>query len=188
MAAHRGRRNLADTPDHTLVLLAAAADDNAFEELVRRHQGVVRAKLLKLSGDRALADDLSQATFMKAWRRLDSLHDSRQFRAWLGRIATRTWIDHLRSRRTNETSLDGVEIAAAPEAGAVEFADARLDVQAALARLDDWARTCAVLFHAEGLNHAEIAEATGLPLGTVKSHIARSTQRLRRWLADWRRD
>ena len=184
MAPRHGRRDLDATPDHTLVLYAAADDEDSFAELVRRHQYALRGMLFRLTGCRSLADDLAQAAFIQAWRSVGALRDPRQFSSWLRRIASRLWIDHLRSRR-NEQPLDDVEMAAPDQAGGVELADVRLDVQAALARLDDWARTCTVLFHAEGLNHAEIAQNTGLPLGTVKSHITRSTQRLRQWLSDW---
>jgi RNA polymerase sigma-70 factor (ECF subfamily) len=65
-----------------------------------------------------------------------------------------------------------------PEAAA----GAKIDLEKALARLSDAERLCVTLNHGEGLSHAEIVEITGLPLGTVKSHVLRGTEKLRRLL------
>ncbi len=63
-----------------------------------------------------------------------------------------------------------------------EAAGAKIDLQKALAKLSDAERLCVTLNHGEGLSHSEIVEITGLPLGTVKSHVLRGTEKLRRML------
>jgi RNA polymerase sigma-70 factor (ECF subfamily) len=62
-------------------------------------------------------------------------------------------------------------------------AGAKIDLEKALAQLSDAERLCVTLNHGEGLSHGEIAEVTGIPLGTVKSHVLRGTDKLRRWLS-----
>lgn len=181
MARWSPERNIAALADPVLVLRAAAGDDACFSELVRRHHETLRRTMFRMTGNAALADDLSQTACIKAWKNLAALRDARQFPAWLRKIALREWISHLRTTSARKTEQIGDEEFAAPD----DAADARLDVQAALMRLGHWPRTCVVLAYVEGLNHAEIAALTGLPLGTVKSHILRTLPKLRLWLAEW---
>jgi RNA polymerase sigma-70 factor (ECF subfamily) len=169
-----------NAPDAALVLRARNGDDHAFGELVRRRQGPVRGLLRRVSGDAALGDDLAQETFLRAWRTLAQLRDPGAFGGWLRQIAVNTWLQHARKARL---PMDDIEdhmhgLASPSGAGAAE----RLDLDAALARLRAPERLCVTLSYAEGLSHAEIAQSTGLPLGTVKSHVARGAARLRAWL------
>src|ERR1700757_2046949 len=87
--------------DAQLIARAVVADDrHAFAELVKRHQSTVRACLRKLTaGNHALADDLSQETFVLAWRNLKSFRQEARFSTWLYRIATNCWLMHARKRR-----------------------------------------------------------------------------------------
>jgi RNA polymerase sigma-70 factor (ECF subfamily) len=164
-----------------LVLFAQAGDDAAFEELVQRLQASVRGLLRKLSSDPALADELAQIAFIKAWRSLSRLRNAGSVRAWMRRIVIRVWLDHVRARKF-DLSADTEVVS---DVGAADNADRRLDVDAALARLSPGARACTILFYVEGMTQTEIAAATGISSGTVKSHIARSTARLRTWLKEW---
>jgi RNA polymerase sigma-70 factor (ECF subfamily) len=176
---------LADRSEESVVLLAIAGDDLAFEELVLRRQAWLRTVLRRFCGDPALADDLSQEAFVKAWRGLANLHDHRAFAAWLRQIAVRVWIDWSRAQRLDLDSADPDLLPSSATTGGVNTADHRLDLQSALASLRPGPRLCAVLFYGEGMTHSEIAAATGMSIGVVKSHIARSTQRLRAWLREW---
>lgn len=171
--------------DETVVLLAIAGDDLAFKELVRRRQSWLRTVLRRLTGDPTLADDLCQEAFTKAWRNIGAVQDHRAFVPWLRQIAVRVWMDWARARK-NDFEIDDPDASASPRAaGGVETADHRLDLQSALAKLGPGPRTCVILFYAEGMSHSEIASITGLKLGVVKSHIARSTRRLRNDLKEW---
>jgi RNA polymerase sigma-70 factor (ECF subfamily) len=173
-------------PDHhasesTLIILAQAGDDEAFGEIVRRRHGVVRGLLRRLSGDAALGDDLAQETFVRAWRTLGQLRDRGAFGGWIRQIAVNIWLQHARRSRL---PMEFVEADALDLPSPVDTASAlthRLDLDEALSRLRPPERLCVVLNYAEGLSHAEIAAATGLPLGTVKSHLTRATARLRAW-------
>jgi RNA polymerase sigma-70 factor (ECF subfamily) len=167
-----------------LVLLAMAGDESAFGAVAAGHQARLRTFLLRMCGDRAMADDIAQETFVKAWRNLHRLRDAEAFSVWLRRIAVRTALDALRKVKS-EVPLDEENGPATPLSHA-ETVNTKLDVEAALMSLSPPARTCILLFYGEGMSHLEVAEEAGIPVGTVKSHIARATARLRAYLAPWR--
>ncbi len=167
---------LSDATEPHVVTLAALGDDRAFAELVRRRQGTVGGMLRKLCRDATLADDLAQETFVQAWRSLAQLHHAGAFGGWLKQVAVRVWLQHARRAKLPLETLEEAEDAAAPEF------EGRLDLERALERLNPAQKLCVVLSYGEGLSHGEIADTTGWPLGTVKSHVARGGARLRQWL------
>ncbi len=170
---------LAQAAEATVVALAMHGDRAAFGELVRRRQGGVRNLLRRLSRDPALADDLAQQAFLKAWRALPQLRAVSAFGGWLRRLTVNTWLEHVRAAPP-VTAITAEELAVLP-AAAVSPAEAH-DLDRALARLAPAERLCVVLAYSEGLSHSEISEAAALPLGTVKSHIRRGGERLRELL------
>lgn len=160
-------------------MLAAHGDDRAFAELVRRRQGTVRGLLRKLSRDASLADDLAQETFVQAWRTLAQLRSAAAFGGWLRQVAVRVWLQHARRGGLALETLDDADEVAGIASAAAE----RIDLQRGLEKLSAAQRLCVVLSYAEGMSHGEIADTTGWPLGTVKSHVARGGARLKQWLA-----
>ena len=96
--ARRPAAGLHSAAEAVVVVLAAAGDDAAFTELVRRRQSLIRSLLRRLCGQAALADDLSQQTFLQAWQRLHTLREPAAFGGWLRQIAVNTWFSHLRQR------------------------------------------------------------------------------------------
>lgn len=167
----------------TLVALAKLGDDGAFEELVRRRQSWLRNLLARLSGDDALADDLAQQAFLRAWQGLGRLKTNRAFGSWLRRMAVNVWLNHVRIEDPLDTAdVDAEALRDAIVAPGGTPGVERIDLDRALALLPREARVCVVLAYSEGMSHGEIADHTGLPLGTVKSHINRGTQKLRRLL------
>lgn len=175
------RDRLEDASEESVVARAMTGDDAAFSELVLRRQKRVRDLLRRLCGDHALADDLAQAVFLQAWRGLGSLRDPGAFGGWLKQVAVNVWLAHARRAAPD---FDDDALAELPDpAPSPERAAGRLDLERALAQLKPAERLCVVLAHGEGLTHPEIADASGLPLGTVKSHVLRGTERLKRILA-----
>jgi RNA polymerase sigma factor (sigma-70 family) len=166
---------LAQVAEATVVALAMGGDAAAFCELVRRRQSALRNLLRRLSRDPALADDLAQQAFLKAWRALPKLRSVGAFGGWLRRLAVNTWLEHLRSAPPPTAELDTETLPAAATHGA----DEQLDLDRALAQLAADERLCVVLAYSEGMSHGEISTLTALPLGTVKSHIRRGGERLR---------
>ena len=172
-------RDYGDIAEANLVTLAALGEERAFAELVRRRQGATRGLLRRLCGNAALADDLAQDAFVQAWRTLSQLRNAAAFGGWLKQVAVRTWLQHARKAKLALETLDAAD--AVPMAPAAD--GERIDLDRALARLGPAQRLCVTLSYGEGLSHGEIADATGWPLGTVKSHVARGGARLREWLS-----
>jgi RNA polymerase sigma-70 factor (ECF subfamily) len=168
--------NFGDATEAHVVTLAALGDDRAFAELVRRRQSTLRGMLRRLCGDATLADDLAQETFVQAWRTLAQLRNAGAFGGWLKQVAVRVWLQHARRGKLALETLEEAEDTAVPEF------EGRLDLERALERLNPPQRLCVVLSYGEGLSHGEIADSTGWPLGTVKSHVARGGARLKQWL------
>jgi len=168
---------LGQVAEATVVALAMNGDEAAFAELVRRRQSGLRNLLRRLSRDGALADDLAQIVFLKAWRALPKLRSVSAFGAWLRRLTVNVWLEHVRATPPLAVSLDEEELP--PTRGISTSAGAQIDLDRALARLTADERLCVVLAYSEGMSHSEIATVTDLPLGTVKSHIRRGSERLR---------
>jgi RNA polymerase sigma-70 factor (ECF subfamily) len=162
--------------DESLVAAAQAGSAQAFARLVDRHQQALRAFLRRACGDWTLADDLAQETFITAWSRIGRLKTGASVRAWLCGIG---YNKHLTSRRSAardrarealyETERDETLDAAAED---------KLALERAMATLPDDQRACVALCLAADFSHAEASEALGIPLGTVKSHVARGRARL----------
>lgn len=165
-------------------------DPRVFEILVRRHQGLVRAQLRRLLGnDFATADDLAQETFVLAWRKLEQFRGDSRFGTWLHHIAHSCFLQYVRGagarmQKSAEQSVAECETfdldTGAPELG--------LDLHAALQHLSE-NQHLALLYSVQlGLSHEETATVLDMPLGSVKTHVARGKARLRELLQDWAPD
>jgi RNA polymerase sigma-70 factor, ECF subfamily len=167
---------LAQAAEATVVALAMHGDSAAFNELVRRRQSWLRNLLRRLCRDAALADDLAQQVFLRAWQTLHTLRAVGAFGAWLRRLALNAWLAQRRGAAPPTVSLEASPL---PDASAPGETGAALDLDSALAQLSADERLCVVLAYSEGMSHGEISTLSGLPLGTVKSHIRRGAERLR---------
>lgn len=180
--------------DPELIARAVVYDDRAaFGELVQRHQSVVRHFLRHLTrGDVALADDLAQETFLQAWRRLARFRGESAFSTWLLGIAHNHWRNARRCQR-DHVSLDDSGAGSNSNSRRAESAvgastplsDLQHDLGAALRQLDADEQLALHLHYQQGLSHSEIATLLDQPLGTVKTHLARSKEKLRHLLAAW---
>lgn len=164
---------MSDT-DETLAREAKRGSTHAFESLVRRNQSLVRGFLRRLcAGDAALADDLAQETFVMAWRRIGAFEAKGSFKGWLCRIAYTQFLQNRRSAKASARREEAVMAEAATVQDDRAAAEARLDLDRVMAVLSPEQRAAMALCYGEGMSHAEAAEALGLPLGTVKSHVVR---------------
>jgi RNA polymerase sigma-70 factor (ECF subfamily) len=170
-----------DLPDSTLIAKVLLSDDRrAFGQLVKRHQGMVRAQLRRLTaGDHAWADDLAQETFIQVWRKLNQFRGDASFPTWLYRVAYTIYLQSMRQKPKQIECGELVEDAALND-GAL-----RVDLARAMERLPDNERL--VLLHCchIGLSHEEAAWILGMPVGTVKTNLVRGKARLREWLTHW---
>jgi len=161
-------------PDEALAKEAKRGSTHAFESLVRRNQSLVRGFLRRLAaGDAALADDLAQETFVMAWRRIGSFEAKGSFKGWLCRIAYTQFLQNRRSAKASQRREDEVMAMAETFQDDRDAAEARLDLDRVMGVLSPEQRAAMALCYGEGMSHAEAAEALGLPLGTVKSHVVR---------------
>jgi RNA polymerase sigma factor (sigma-70 family) len=173
--------------DAELVALARSGESAAFEELVRLYERSTRALAYSLVGDPAEAQDLAQEAFLRAFRNLDLLADPQKFAPWLRRVTFGVCIDWVRTFRPQlyrlETPADELARLAAPsgELSPLEYVERRElteRVMRALAELPSRYRTPLTLYHIDGLSHEKVARALDVPVGTVRSLVARARQKL----------
>lgn len=136
--------------------------------LVEKYERPLRSFLARAVGPDS-ADDIAQDAFLKAWRAAGQYDGRARYSTWLTRIAWRCRLDRLRSERTAQAPEE-------PESAA----PAALEVDDMLARLTDGERAALVLCDGHGWTHAEAAELLSLPLGTVKSTVARAKAKCRK--------
>ncbi len=166
-------------------LLAAVRDGSAraFNTLVDRHQQAVRTFLRRLTSH-ADADDIAQETFLAAWMRAGSFEGRGSVRSWLFAIAWRKAKGAHRSRFRFRRRDAAYHEASAEDDARPTPAEDRIALEQALAGLAIDQRAAVVLCLGLGLTHEEAAGALDLPLGTVKSHVLRGRERLRRVLRE----
>ena len=164
-----------------IITLAREGDKDAFAELVKRRQSIVKHLMRRLCSDFALADDLCQQAFLQAYLKISTLRDNDAFGGWLKQLTINIWLQHCRKRDLLRETDEPEDLLAAGQQPAMA-----MDLDAALLSLKTSERLCIVLSYQEGMSHQEIASTTGLPLGTVKSHIMRGTSRLQTSLSVYR--
>lgn len=173
---------------------AAAGSAEAFEQLVLKYQTAVYNLCLRMTGDPEDAADMTQESFLKAWRNLESFQGNSAFSTWLYRLASNTCLDHLRSVKrkpqlslvmedeNGETqALDVPDSAPSPEEQVIAL-DEQSRLNDALQALEEDQRQILILRAVNGLSYTEIAEALHLKEGTVKSRLARAREQLRKKL------
>jgi RNA polymerase sigma factor (sigma-70 family) len=165
-----------------------AGDETALREAYDRHGAAVLYLAQRLLGDRADAEDVTQVTFVAAWAGRDGFDPRRgTMLGWLLGIARRKAVDRVRSSAREQRAAEAVQARqpAPPVEESPEHIVDRLVVADELGLLPDEQRRTLELAFFDDLTHPQIAAATGLPLGTVKSHIRRGMANLRRrWEVD----
>ena len=169
-----------ETTDEALAAAANSGDRGALEVLLARHFDRVHAICRRVTGHREDALDATQEALIAVTRGLHRYDGRALFTTWLYRVATNAALDELRrrKRRPEPAELDedrplGGTGASAGSAPVESVVAARLDVDAALATLSPEFRAAVVLRDLCDLDYAEIAEALDVPIGTVRSRIAR---------------
>jgi len=152
----------------------------AYEELYRDNVGRVYGLCLRLAGDAALAEELTQDVFVRAWQKIGAFRGESAFSTWLYPIAVNTALSERRSRSRRQArflatddleAFDKPERPAGPESG--------IDLERALDRLPEGARAIFVLHDIEGFKHEEIAAHSGIATGTSKAQLHRARKLLR---------
>lgn len=155
--------------DFALCKRAGRGDQRAFAMLVMRHEAPLRSFLARLESPE-LADDIAQEAFLKAWRFVSSYDGRARFSTWLTRIAWRCLLDA--KRRPVPSAPDAGETAKEGQEQAAQVADM-------LARLSQVERAALILCDGHGWSHSEAAEMLRMPLGTLKTTVARAKVKCR---------
>ncbi len=159
-------------------------NEDAFEQAVRRHKDSVHGFATRMLRDRDEALDVAQESLVRLWEHRKRVRDDGA-RAWLMRTAHNLCIDRIRKRKTRAEVAEGeaiVDLQAAQGPGPGRLAESGelgAGLEAALDRLDPVDRAVILFREVQGLPYQEIAEALGMPLGTVKARIHRSREKLR---------
>lgn len=177
--------------DRRLARLAGQGDQEAFARLVERYTGLVYSLAIQRVGNHHDAEDLTQTVFWKVWKALPSFREEAAFSTWLYRMTANTVTDFLRRRGRREAplSLDDPDLPQTAHPGPtpteqVQDTERREALYRAIDSLPEQARTILLLRELQGLSYEEIAAALDLPLGTVRSRLARARSALAKTLRD----
>ena len=181
------------TSDAELAQQALAGSQEAYRTLVSRYASAAINMATRLVRDRALAEDLTQDAFVRAFARLATYDPQRRFSGWFFQVLHNVAIDYLRRRRLNAVSLDalqsegfqgpaGDDASSSPERDVERRALAGA-LDAALQRIRPEYREPILLRYQQGLTIEEIATVLGLPSGTVKTHLHRGRKEMASLLA-----
>ena len=189
----------ASLEDRELATHAARGHEPAYRELLARYERPVFSLVYRMVRDRALAEDLAQEAFVRAFNAIDTYKTSYKFSNWILKIANNHAIDHLRKRKLDTVSIDGSPHARTEDEISrsrvviesrdenpheyVEHKELGSQIERAIGDLREDYRTVIVLRHVEGHAYDEIAEIMDLPLGTVKTYLHRARGELRKSLA-----
>lgn len=180
MSTPGDREQSGEVDEDRLVGRARSGDVQAFEALYRANSGRIFAVCLRLANDRSVAEECTQETFITAWEKLDGFRGDSAFSSWLYRVAVNTVMGNFRkqSRRDRHIRPVGDEEWEHIEEHASDTG-VGMDLEAAIALLPEGARTVFVLHDVDGHRHEEIAEMTGIAVGTSKAQLHRARRLLR---------
>ncbi len=175
--------------DGELIVTAVSGRVDGFEELVRRYQRPITSYVFRMLGDYESSLDVTQEVFIKVYNSLGKYSPEYKFSTWLYRIAHNAAVDHLRRNSITPQSLEAenadgtfqIQIesrGASPEQDR-ERSEWRTEIDAVVRCLPPAYRDLILLRHSRDLSYDEIAEVTGLPLGTVKNRLFRARELMR---------
>jgi RNA polymerase sigma factor (sigma-70 family) len=166
---------------------ARDGDRLAFEQLYRSHCDRIHALCWRMcGGDKGLAEDMVQEAFVRAWNKLNLFRGESKFGTWLHRLTVNVVLSDRRIRvkrlQREQEMVDDVERTLVGDRDV--FAGLRKDLEFAIAGLPERARSVLVLYDIEGYRHKEIAEMTGMAVGSSKAQLHRARKLVREALKD----
>lgn len=182
--------DLESVTEARLVAQALTGSETAYEQIVRRHERAVLTLLVRMTGDAALAEDLAQDTFVKAFRNLGTFDPARRLSSWLLRIAHNTAIDAMRRQRlqvvpieTANANRQPLDPPAPPVPDPLERQAMAAAIESAMKQLRPDQRAAVSLRYEEGLSFAEVGQVLGIPEATARSHVHRARKELAKVLS-----
>jgi RNA polymerase sigma-70 factor (ECF subfamily) len=187
-------QNIREFSDAKLVSTASTGAESSFEELVRRYQRPIVSYVYRMLNDYEASLDVTQEVFIKVYNSLERYSTDYKFSTWLYRIAHNAAIDHMRRNSMNAQSIetenaDGtyqlqIESPNPTPEQERERSEWRTEIEAVVKTLPTAYRDLILLRHSRDLSYDEIAEITGLPLGTVKNRLFRAREMMRGLLVE----
>lgn len=174
--------------DNDLASLAAGGDAAAFEEIHSRHRRLVYGVALRMTGNAADAEDLTQETFLSLLRGIEGFRGEAAFASWLYRLTVNQVLMHFRRRRSRPEDQTASGAVPEPARAGTRFSETlpaadQIAVRAAVRALPPGYRTTIILHDVEGYGHGEIARLTGRRPGTSKSQLHKARLKLREMLS-----
>ncbi len=176
--------------EQRLIEKAARGDKDAAEKLIKAHQPSLYAYMLRMSGRPDVAEDIVQDAFVRVLTHLERFDPRYRFSTWLFTIAKRLYVNACQKHKPRYDSEivsswkgDGEHVAANTAIGDEVRSNIQVALQESLESLTDVQKEVVLLFHQQGWSIALIADYLDMPEGTVKSHLHRGRQRLRRALS-----
>jgi|EndMetStandDraft_3_1072993.scaffolds.fasta_scaffold180035_2 RNA polymerase sigma-70 factor (ECF subfamily) len=154
-------------PDPQVIRAAAQQDQAAFSELVRAYQAHVWRFLRHLLGDDALAEDVTQETFIRVYRKLHTFEFRSKFSTWILNVARNAGTDELRARQRRARLVDRLSVPEPPQ----RDPSLRVEIAAAIDGLTPKLRETLLLVELFGFTYRETAEVLGIPEGTAKRRV-----------------
>jgi RNA polymerase sigma-70 factor, ECF subfamily len=181
---------MADRSDKKLIEDFLAGDQAAFEILLQRYIKSIYNFLYHLTSDSSILDDLTQATFIKAWKNIRKFDREKSFRNWIFTIAKNTTFDYFKKKKTvpfsffedseGNSRLENISDETIPSDEIIIRAQTVEELEAKLKKIPEQYRVILLMHYQDDLSLQEIAEILGLPYNTVKSQHTRALARLRR--------
>jgi RNA polymerase sigma-70 factor (ECF subfamily) len=183
-------QDLTTLSDEELLARTVAQEMQAFEALYDRHAKTVYSLILRIVREPEIAEELLQESFWQVWRKADQFSGGGMVGAWLCRIGRNKALDHLRRAKARPQSdgkeQESLENIAAPRSQQVEVEINRIwdhqYLQEALSTIPEEQRRCLEMAYFDGMSQREIAEAMGVPLGTIKTRVRIGLEKLERSL------
>ena len=171
-----------DHNDELMLITRVKQNDiQAFEQLYRLHSGRVFALCIRLTANRAIAEELAQEAFVRAWQKIRTFRGESSFASWLYRLTTNVVLSSMRKNQLRLVSIEDNFEADNLVNKTLDNGKVR-DIEQAIRKLPDGARKIFVLHDIEGYQHNEISEMTGLAIGTSKTQLHRARKLLKGWL------
>jgi RNA polymerase sigma-70 factor (ECF subfamily) len=168
------------------VALAVQGDRRAFERIYRTHVDRVFSVCVRMVGDRAKAEELTQDVFVRCWEKLGTFRGDSAFSTWLHRLAVNVVLNDReaegRRRNRHDDGIEDMDVIATSDVRPLPVPGLSLDLEAAIASLPAGARKVFVLHDVEGYTHEEIGTMLGVTAGGCKAQLHRARMLLRRML------
>jgi len=165
-----------------VIALVRAGEVNAFAEIVEHYQAPIQRYLYRLTGDYQMAQDLTQDTFLQAYKGILKTNADLSFKAWLYRIATNNARQHRRRKKLVSfiPFTDRMEADIPVSENPPDCMGEKMAIQEALTKVPEEQRTCLVLHLVEGFKYREIAETLGISEDAVRMRVARGKEAFQR--------